>query len=486
MTSVQPTSSQNLKQRGPTPSKTVMGRPDPKGKGKGTGAGAGGKSPAKPAPSPPKAPLLKDLYQKSYQTLCFLQSSIGNFKSIIFYLTFTRYSEEALTPSEVKQTAGKSIIGSCIWVVTYALQQLQEDPELEHMELLRRHHPGLQEIAVEMQRLMILSLATWHEMIVAITVIEKMHRKTESLFKRQTVLFQNVASADTSNNAALHIKKYRRAQTDNTELSNLKAFDPYASLLMWSKRHGQSRIIVKTDYISSESLWCGFDPLTVDRKVAHLKDVLGMIKYVLESVHSFARKITVQLQGRLGVPHEEPPPGKPNPKVNKNLLNPTQQISQTSLNIKCYEDGIDVLNETLTKKMAQVDWLPEEVFEFFEADKIFLDDMDLLTLGAGLTRAVLHDARHTMHICYETCRLLEFKEFANLPAYDKIYMKVKQELPDEKKVLKSRSSIVSYDYDIDELHLELRNVAGLFRTSAYHEIVKNLPVYSNRVGLTLQ
>jgi len=166
------------------------------------------------------------------------------------------------------------------------------------------------------------------------------------------------------------------------------------------------------------------------------------------------------------------------------------------------------MDELLTKGLVHIDWNQKEIREFFETDKIFLDDMDCLTLGAGITRAVLHDARHTMHICYETSRLVNLNEFMSLPEYLKVYKKLKddaetaaQSHPHQavsanknKKLGDGRgngrtagvTNATPNPYDIEELKLELKNVASLFRSSPYLEIVKTLPIYCSQVGITLQ
>jgi len=424
-----------------------------------------------------KNSAMKELYEHAHKTLLILQQCISHFKQIIFTLTFSKYGEEPLTESEIKLTRGKSIIGSCIWIVVYALQQLQEDPDIEPAESQPRAHPGVHDLALEMQLLINQSFYTWHEMVIAVGTLERMHKKTEEVFHRQTTHFHTISPPDSeaANIAGLHLKKYRRGDADIEELKNLRNFDPYATLLVWNKRLGLSRILYKSYYTKADTLWCGFDTLSVDTKVGYLKEALNMIKRVFESVKEIAQKITIELQGR-SVSRR----GSFMPVRHSGGYDPVAGVSN-------YEEGIDMMDKVLSRKLLHYDWTPSEVHEFFEVDKIFLDELDVLTLGAGVGRAILHEARHMMHICYETSRLLDFKEFGILPSYERVYNRLKDEFVEKtqhKKLRRLSSGTTSYD--IEEGHLELRNVTGLFRTSIYNEILKNLPVYCSRVGLTLQ
>ncbi|ODM91752.1 hypothetical protein Ocin01_14927 [Orchesella cincta] len=427
-----------------------------------------------------KNAAMKELYEHAHKTLLILQQCIGHFKQMIFTLTFTKYGDEPLTEPEIKMTRGKSIIGSCIWIVVYALQQLQDDPDIEPAESQPKPHQGVHDLANEMQHLINQSFYTWHEMVIAVGALERMHKKTEELFHRQTTHFHTTSAPDSeaANVAGLHLKKYRRGDADIEELKNLRNFDPYATLLVWNNRIGLSRILYKTEYTRPDTLWWGFDTLSVDKKVAYLKDVLNFLKRIFDSVKEVAQKISNELQGRFISRR-----GSYMPSASARHSGGYDPLS----GVANYEEGIDMMDKVLTRKLLHYDWTPEEVHEFFEVDKIFLDEMDVLTLGAGVTRAILHEARHMMHICYETSRLLDFKEFAMLPSYERVYNRLKDEFMEKTQQKKiRRMSTGTTSYDIEEGHLELRNVTGLFRTSIYNEILKNLPLYCSRVALTLQ
>ncbi|CAL8111164.1 unnamed protein product [Orchesella dallaii] len=425
-----------------------------------------------------KNAAMKELYEHSHKTLIILQQCIGHFKQMIFNLTFTKYEDEPLKDSDIKLTRGKSIIGSCIWIVIYALQQLQDDPDIEPSEAQPRPHQGINDLAQEMQGLINQSFYTWHEMVIAVGALERVHKKTEDLFHRQTTHFHTISAPDSeaANIAGLHLKRYRRGDADLDELKNLRNFDPYASLLVWNNRLGMSRILYKTEYNKPDTLWWGFDTLSADKKVVYLKDVLNFVKRIFDSVKEIAQKITLELQGRSMSRR-----GSYMPSVRTSGgFDPVAGVSN-------YEEGIDMMDKVLTRKLLHYDWTQEEIHEFYEVDKIFLDEMDVLTLGAGVTRAILHEARHMMHICYETGRMLDFKEFSVLPSYERVYNKLKDEFVEKTQSKKlRRMSTASTTYDIEEGHLELRNVTGLFRTSIYNEILKHLPLFCSRVALTLQ
>lgn len=436
-----------------------------------------------------KSQLLKDFYEKAYRTLAILQQCIGHFKTIIFDLTFTKYSEDELTEPEAKMTRGKSIVGSCIWMLTYALQQLTDDPDVEQFEYTPKANSDITELAVEFQSLVYLSLQTWHELLLTIGVIERINKKTEEIFAKQTTIFATKSKPDseTANMANSH-NKYRRAQGELHELRNFKGLDPYATLLTWSnKRQVSSRVLYITKYTDPDSLWLGFDPLPLDKKIPVLKDLLNFTRLVFESVKESIQKINTDLQGLARQDILTPNFRKQQPPPSSNRQ-PTNHFS----GIMAYEDGIDVMDEILASKLAPIEWNAEEIHEFFETDKIFLDDMDLLTLGACVTRTILYEATHIVHICYETCRLLDYKEFLILPSYEKLYYRVRDDYVDSRIQNGKKGKRLSlfppgpHSYDAEDTHLDLRNVAGLFRTSNYQEILKNLPVYTNRIGVTLQ
>lgn len=388
-----------------------------------------------------------------------------------------------------------------MWVLTCTLQQLQEDPEMNPLDpLKRRTDPLLLRMSEELQTLIGLSFSTWAELVKTISALEKVHQKTESLFHKQMHSFHNKLPSGTEQAVAanLHLKKYRRNIQDSRRL---RKFDPPADSLRWSRRPAAyPRILYTTNYGKAKSddiIWRGLDPVPLKEKVSYLNDIIQFVKVILQSVKTTAEKMVTVLQGQ-----------------------PGHRVKLQAAEITCYEDGIDTMNE-IVSKLAHIDWGPKEIMEFFETDKIFFDDMDLLTLGAGITRAILYDAKHTMHICYETARLFHMKEFINLPDYQNV-QRLKGGLgkvtgassqttvgrqqskpppppprPPQTPGGKGKTAVVGpsppmksdgFDasHDIEELSVDRRNAQTLFQASPHYEIVKTLPVYCPKVGITLQ
>lgn len=84
-----------------------------------------------PKPASGTTLVIKRAYKAAFDGLTNLQNANNIFKQLILVLTYTRYAEDPLTEYQMTLTRGKSIVGSYAWILTYALQQLQEDPDME-------------------------------------------------------------------------------------------------------------------------------------------------------------------------------------------------------------------------------------------------------------------------------------------------------------------------------------------------------------------
>lgn len=229
-----------------------------------------------------KVKVLKDVYEKSARTLAILHQCITTVKSIIFNLSFTRYTKDQLTEEDVRRSSGKTVIGSCIWLITCALQQLQEDPEMEHYETLTRSYFQIDEVAHELHDLANITEHCWTDLLHCLAVIHRVINKCKDVFDEQVTCIDKLSKAapEVTDTVEKHIKLIYKRDDGSLDLRNFKPIDPYSDLTAWEKREGITlpRLLVTAEVGSTDPLWNGFDPLPVTKKLFHMREVMHFVR----------------------------------------------------------------------------------------------------------------------------------------------------------------------------------------------------------------